>query len=374
MLTYNDLVSIEGALRDRTVLTVYVNGEERDPSRNQQWRLELRHALGDLDRWLSGSSHDEREAFTSCRARVEGRLTAFHGTVRSPGWVGFFTTAGEFFASPLPVATPTMAVWSTGPSLAPCVRVLKEARPVIVALVDNRTARLYRYADRTAVPVQTIHARFSVEAERHMGRPPGAGFHVGTRGPTRRDRTQRELRNATTRMLVEVAVRVSELAGRDGWILVGGNATVARATIKGLRSELAHRAAYVERLTTSASPAVIGTVARSWASRLRNENDERSIEAIVAGSESDGPGTTGEPEVTRALDEGSVRALYFTPRFMARHAAEAESIVRKALSTRALVEFVNGVAAQRLDRAGGIAAALRYPSAMPTRAFAVESV
>jgi stalled ribosome rescue protein Dom34 len=259
-----------------------------------------------------------------------------------------------------------MAVWSTGPSLAPCVRVLKEARPVIVALVDHRKARLFRYADRAAVLVDTIHARISVDAERHMGRPPGSGFHVGTRGPTRRDRTQRELRNATTHMLADVAARLAELAGRDAWILVGGNATVARATIKGLRSDLAHRAAYVERLTSSASPAEIGAVARQRVSRMRSASDARSIDAIVAGSESDGRGITGVVGVTLALEEGSVQAVYCTPAFMANQAADAEAVVRKALSTHALVEVVSGVAAQRLDEAGGVAAALRYPSAVGT--------
>jgi len=109
MLTYHDLVFIEGALRGQSVLTVYVNGEERDPAKRQQWRIELRHALDDLDRWLEGSSHEEREAFASCRALVEERLSAFQGAVRAPGWVGFFTRAGEHFADALPVATPTMA-------------------------------------------------------------------------------------------------------------------------------------------------------------------------------------------------------------------------------------------------------------------------
>ena len=68
MLTYHDLVLIERALREQTVLTVYINGEERDPSKRSQWRIELRHALDDIDRWLSGSSHTERESFAARRA------------------------------------------------------------------------------------------------------------------------------------------------------------------------------------------------------------------------------------------------------------------------------------------------------------------
>jgi hypothetical protein len=128
MLTNNDLVLAESALRGQTVLTVYVNGEERDPSKRQQWRVELRHALDDIDRWLLGSSHAERESFAACRSLAEERLKDFTGTVRAPGWVGFFTATGEHSSGSLPAATPTMAAWSTGPSLAPYVRVLKESR------------------------------------------------------------------------------------------------------------------------------------------------------------------------------------------------------------------------------------------------------
>lgn len=361
MLTYHDLVFIEGALRGQSVLTVYVNGEERDPSKFQQWRLELRNALDDIDRSLEGSANAEREAFASCRALVEERLSAFQGAIRAPGWVGFFTRAGEHFADSLPVATPTMATWSTGPGVAPCVRVLKEARPVIVVVIDSRTAKVHHYADRTAALVETIQARASVDAERHMGRPPGVGFHMGTRGPTGRDRAQRELRDATTHMLADVADKVTDLAGRDGWILVGGIPSVALAALKRFPAELAHRVARAESLTPSATLAEIGEAARDWASRLRNAEDERRIDATLASSESDGRGVCGVMDAMRALEDGSVHALYFTLSFLEHHAADAEAAVRMALSTHALVEQVSGTAAERLDRAGGIAAALRYP-------------
>lgn len=368
MLTYHDMVSIEGALRERTVLSVYVNGEERDPSKRQQWRIELRHALDDIDRWLLESSHAEREVFASCRALIEEHLGGAEGAIRAPGWVGFFTTDGKHFASPVPVATPTMAVWSTGPALAPCVRVLKEARPVIVAIVDSRVATLYRYADRTAELIETIQARPFVDAGRHMGRPPGAGFHQGTRGPTERDQKQRELHSATSHMLADVADKLAELAGHEGWILVGGIPTVGVATLKRLRPELAHRSAHAETLTSSATLAEIGQAARIWASRLRNAEDERRVDAVLASSESDGRGVCGVLDARRALEDGSVHALYFTPSFLANHTADAEAAVRLALSTRALVEQVSGVAAERLDHIGGIAASLRYPSltALPT--------
>ena len=362
MLTYHELTLIERALRDQTVLTVYVNGEERDPSKRLQWRTVLRHALDDIERWLSGSSHTERESFAARRAMVEERLGAFQDTIRAPGWVGFFTAEGVHLATTLPVATPTMAAWSTGPTLAPCVRVLKETRPVVVALADSRMASIYRYADRRVEPVETLEARAAIDAERHMGRPPGAGFHQGTRGPTERDERQRELHSATTHMLGDLTEKLVELAGPDGWILVGGIPGVALAALKRLRKEMEHRTAHVPSLTTSATPTEIGEAARVEASRLRNVEDERQVDAVLASSESDGRGVRGAVDAMRALENGSVHTLYFTPSFLANQAADTEAAVRIALSTRALVEQVSGSAAERLDQAGGIAASLRYAS------------
>lgn len=365
MLTNNDLVLAESALRGQTVLTVYVNGEERDPSKRQQWRLELRHALDDIDRRLVGSSHAERESFAACRALAEERLREFTGTVRAPGWVGFFTAAGEHSSGSLPAATPTMAAWSTGPSLAPYVRVLKEARPVIVAVVDSTSAKIYSYANRRAVWLETISAHASVDAERHMGRPPRAGFHAGTRGPTEHDRVQVELRDATSHMLGDVADQLTDLAGRDGWILVGGIPSVASDALKRLGPELLQRAARAESLSHTSTLAEIAEAAREGASSLRDADDERRVDKVLASSEGDGRGVVGVVGVLEALNGGSVRELYFTPAFMANDLADTEAAVRKALSTRALVEQVSGAAAERLDQVGGIAGRLRYPMTTP---------
>ena len=374
MLTYNDLVLAERALRGQTVLTVYVNGEERDPSKRHLWRLDLRHALDDIERWLVGSSHAEREAFVACRKLADDRLNEFTGVVRAQGWVGFFTASGEHAAGPLPVATPTMAAWSTGPSLAPCVRVLKEGRPVIVAVLDSGSAKIYRYVNRSAELVDTIEAQATVDAERHMGRPPVAGFHVGTRGPTGHDRAQRELRDATSHMLANVADRLTTLAGRDGWILTGGIPSVALAALRRVKHGSAHRAAHIESLNVAASVADIEEAARDWAARLRNREDERRIDTILASSKSDGRGVNGVVGVLQALETGSVRELYFSPSFLSNHMADAESAVRAALATNAIVEQVSGIAAERLDRVGGIAARLRYSMAMPAATFAHDTV
>jgi stalled ribosome rescue protein Dom34 len=61
-----------------------------------------------------------------------------------------------------------------------------------------------------------------------------------------------------------------------------------------------------------------------------------------------------------ALDQASVRDLYVTRHYLDEHAAEAEDAVRSALDQDASVEEVSGSTAEQLDRAGGVAAGLRF--------------
>jgi hypothetical protein len=66
MLTYQSLVDLERALRDKTVLSVYVNGENSDPATRDRWRADLRHSFDDIESWLRESSHHWRD-LAACR-------------------------------------------------------------------------------------------------------------------------------------------------------------------------------------------------------------------------------------------------------------------------------------------------------------------
>jgi hypothetical protein len=366
MMTYKGLVELEHALRDQTVLSVYVNGELKDPAKRRRWRVDLRHAFDDIESWLKDSPHAEREAFAACRAMVEQRLEGFRGPIRSPGWAGFFTTDGEQYGAAVPVPTPTMAVWSTGSCLTPYVRAMKEARPVIVAIVDSRKAQVFRYLGHEAERVATVHAHAKVEPPSHMGRPARAGFHMGTRGPTGADQAQRELLEGTAHMLKEVAEKIATHAAPDGWIVLGGIPEVASAGLSRLPAALASRAMHAPSLDVHATKAQVAEVARSSASALRDADDLKRVTNALASAESDGRGASGSVDTLRALRDGRARELYFTLAFLENHAADAESAVRLALDSHAFVEHVSGGAARKLDEVGGIAARLRYPAAVAT--------
>jgi hypothetical protein len=362
MLTYPDLVRLERALRDRTVLSVYVNGDSTDPATRSRWRLDLRHSFDDIESWLRDSSHAEREAFAACRAMALEELERFPGAIGAPGWAGFITIDGVFETSIVSVPTPTMAAWSTGPCLSPFVRAIKEARPVIVAVVDARMARLFRYVDRQAELVETVRAHAVVEPPSHMGGPPRQGFHAGTRGSTGTDEAQRDLLAGTEQMQTEVARRIAVLANADGWIVIGGIPNAARATLERLAPDLTARAMPAPSLDVHATEAQVAECAREAASTLRNAYDARRVREAIEESERDGGyGVTGVVETRRALEESRARELYVTLNFVLNHAAEAEAAIRLAFDRGALVEHVSGEAAEQLDRVGGVAARLRYP-------------
>lgn len=359
MLTLTELVALERSLRDAPVLSVYIDGTAHDPAIQRAWRLQLDHALDDLRTWLADSSHDERARFAKCVALLEEQLGAFTGGIGAPGWAAFITSDGVRHAELVPVPMPTMAVWSTGPSIAPYVRALKQLRPVIVAVMDARKVALYRYQAGQAERVETLHAQHVVEAPSHMGDAPRPGFHPGTRGSTGQDEAQRSLLEGTRRMLHDFAERALSLAGSEGWILLGGIPRVTAHAAEML-SPVAERVLRLESLDAHASAAEVAEAARVGASSLRTAADARQIGEIFGQADAGRLGVTGALPTQRALEQACVRALCVSERFVLDHAAEAEAAVRQALEQDAAVEEVTGAAAERLDARGGIAALLRF--------------
>jgi hypothetical protein len=361
MLTYPDLLRLERALRGRKVLSIYVNGENTDPATRSRWRIDLRHSLDDIESWLKDSPHAEREEFAACRDMALEALEAFPEGIGAPGWVGFVTNRGAHHAGTATVAVPTMAAWSDGPCLAPYLRAIKESRPVIVGVADQRKVRLFRYLDRRITLVETVRAILTVEPPMQMGAAPRQGFHPGTRGGTWTDASQREREEATRRLVRTVVERVAILANAEGWIVLGGNAEVAEAVLKALGPGFATRAMHAPSLDAHATVTEVAEGARLAASTLRNAYDRSCITRVIAESERPGGlGVVGAVETMPALEEGRVRELYFTLHYVLNHAADAEAAIRLAFEHGALAEHVSGEAAEQLDRLGGVGAQLRY--------------
>jgi hypothetical protein len=361
MMTRAELVTLERSLRDKMVLSAYVDGELRDPAKRRRWRLELRHALDAIAKKLSQASHAEREAFARCRRQLEERLAAYTGAIRAPGWAGFVTEGGVAYGEAVPVPVPTLATWGRHALVVPYVRALKEATPVLVAVMDHRKARVFRYVGHAVEKLETFRAHVPVEPPQHMGRPPRPGFHTGTRGSTGTDEAQRELREGTNRMLAELASYLEQQAGNDAWVVVGGIPVVAEALLERLPRGLRERATHVPSMDVHDRQARIAEYAREAASQMRSALDMKKVQEALESVNGNRRGVQGARATLRALHEGRVHELYFTLKYLESHPAEADEAVRLAFDSGAHVEHVSGPAAELLDAAGGIAGRLRYP-------------
>ena len=358
MMTHRQLVALERSLRDERVLSVYLDGTATDPAVQRAWRVQLDHSLKDLRTWLAGSTHLEREEFEQCAGLLEDQLSRLGPGVGSPGWAAFITRDGVREVEALPVPVPTLAVWSTGMCISPYIRALKETRSVVVAVVDAREAKLLRYRFGEIDRVEEIRAHHPSSEPAHMGGAPRQGFHTGTRGSTGRDDAQRGLLQGTKRMVADAAERASELAGAEGWIVVGGIPRVATQLERDVEPLATKRVLVLDSLDVHSSNEQLAAAARSGASTLRDTVDASRI-AALAGDDA-ALGALGPAATRHALELSAVRDLYVTHRFVDDHLSEAEDAVRAALDQGASVEEVSGRAAELLDAHGGLAARLRH--------------
>ena len=359
MLNHEELSRLEQALRDRMVLTIYINGDVTDVAARGQWRTELRNALDTIEESLAEASHAEREDFSATRELVLQEIDDYAPGEGSPGWMGLFTPGDVHHAGVAPVPVPTQATWSQGANLAPAIRMLKEARPVLVAVADSTQVRIYRYVDRAIRLEQTLDQDAKVDQPDHTQKPLPQGFNSGQRGLPGADAAQRELRNATDLMLAEAAARISQLAGGDAWVLIGGINVVATALQGRLDKRLAERAAVVS-IDVHDKESRLAELARGHASRLRAAEDLKRVEEVLSANAAGGTGAVGLKEIDQALFNGQVHELFLTSTFVNEHADEAVNAIRQAFDKSATVEHVSGDAAERLDAEGGIAARLRF--------------
>lgn len=359
MLSHAELVKLEQQLRDQMVLSVYVNGDISDVAARGQWRTELRNALDAIEESLRNTSHAEREAFSSARELALKEVDQYRNGEDAPGWMGLFTADEAHHTSVAPVPIPTVATWSQGPNVAPAIRGLKEARPVLVAVTDSTEVRIYRYVDHAISLEESLHRDAKVDQPYHMSRPAPQGFSSGTRGRPGAEAAQRELRKATDVLLAEAAARIELLAGQDAWVLIGGIDVVAAALHDRLNKKLEHRAAIIP-LDIHDNEARLAEYAREHASRLRRVEDLRLVEEVLSAQAAGGTGAVGLKEIDQALLNGQVHELYVTSAFVNDHTTEAMSAIRRAFDESATVEHVSGEAAEKLDAAGGVAARLRF--------------
>ena len=367
MLTHAELVALHRSLCGERVLSVYIDGTAQDPALQRSWRLQLEHSLNAVRLALEAAPHEEREQFERCVRLLDARLDGIQGSIGAPGWAAFVTVDGVQVAHRIPAPALTRAAWTKGPSLAPYVRALRVSRPVVVALVDARRAVLSQYSLGVLHRIETIHAHHVVEPPAHMGAAPRPGFHAGTRGATGHDAAQRSLLEGRNRMLAQAAKRVNELAGPDGWIVLGGIHGIVKRLAQRLASAKG-RVLETESLDVHAVESDIARAARNGTEVLRDAADLQRVRELEEQTGAHALAVLGPSAARHALEGASCRELLLTHRYIVDRPTEADDAVRLALEQDATVTEVSGEAADVLDQCGGMAAGLRF------RPTPVESV
>jgi hypothetical protein len=359
MLTMLQAQALVRELSATKVLSVYLDTRVTDPAMRDAWRPALTTALRTVGAGLAGDDHAE---FARAVAQLETAILPQSGAWGAQGWMALVTASGVRFADALPMRPPTMAVWRDGPVIAPYMRVLKQNHPVIVALVDSRSAMLYRYAWGTLTGFPDM--KLSVDTL-HAGDPSLREFRgksvPAPRSATGTERADRRRLAAFRRLATALEARVAEMAGDGSWILIGGTPAWARLAGEMLPPKLARRTMVSATLGHDAAEADIASEAKHAASALRAARGRELLETMLERAGAEGRAVRGVPATQRALRARAVDLLVLSPNFLHTEAFEAEETVRAALLQGARVEVLSGDAAEELDRrADGVAGQLRF--------------
>ncbi len=363
MLTYAQLAELERAARDTLVLNAYVDATELDGVARRSWRPTLANAVVARRKSLADAPHAERTAFDRAAERLEAQAKELSDDMDGfAGWVAFVTADDTLYAGPTTLAPGAGLEWRKGIATAPYVRLLRDDPAVTVALVDIRSADLYRWEAGTLHRAERIQAHAHVGRAGHMGDAPHQGFHTGTRGMTLTDAAQRAVEAGVDRMVRDVAAQISTIGHPAGWIVLVGNRTVALDTMKHLSKAEQKRALYVAGVATDAPPdSEIARAAVEGRAQLEAARDIARVVDLVERAAARDRGVLGYDRTMEALATGAARDVLMTADFFDREPERSEALMLAVLANGAHVIVVEGEGAARLEaECDGIGATLRF--------------
>jgi len=369
MLSHRDLMQLAATFKDRQVLTVYLHATVENPADRHQWQAELDHALRVLRDREQGASHAERSALDAAIETLREWLIAERATLRAPGVVAIVAPGEVLFSTPIDTAVPNVATWQKGMHVAPLLREVSLGAAAAVLMLDARNVHLYRFAPARHIErLESFAATAEPEVERHMGSAMGA-FHTGTRGGTASDDVERQQLVARNQLFREAIDRAAEVAGREGWLVLGGTGRSVAAARALIPPALETRTISLEGLDVHATVAEVAHAVADATSARMGERDRELVRGIIDAFGARGRGVAGLKATRTMLEREGVADLILSERFVELFPQIADELLYTAFRQGAVVREVLGDAAAEIDeRAEGVVARLRY--AMP---IAVEA-
>lgn len=363
MLSRERLGALYKELRDATVLSVYIDGGQSDPASRRAWHTAFEGGMAEQRRRVEADAPDQLEAFDAARARIEAALAEHREFMPAHGWVAFATADELHYADGVPVPMPDLVRWERGIRVAPYVRAFKQDRVVVAALADRRKARLFSYRNGEVSEHEDLIADLdhgdlseSAVSKRESG-PTGS---TGNRGETGTDAGQRALEVSANRMHARLIELVSDMAGRDGFLVVGGTPESVSAIA---RQAEPFQGRMVERpsMHLGMTAAEVKDAVEDAASELSRNAQGDLLSQVIDAAKSGGKGSLGIQATKEALRDGRVDALLVSRGLREREGDLVDHFVGSAFEQGALVEELSEAGASRLDEEGeGVGARLRY--------------
>ncbi len=361
MLTHDELVDLYRTHRKDRVLTVYLNGRATDFAERSAWRRRFEQGVGETRKRLQGAGGEEEATFNKALEHVKGAISGFDQFLPGNGFVAFATPEGLVHASAIRVPMPDLVRWEDGIRVAPYVRALKQERPVVMALVDSRRARIFEYKSGELTEPVSLNAETFLGdlSDINVSKRPTA--HSGVRGKTGTDAAQKALGTGSDRMMKQLAEQVRDRMGKSGHLVLGGTSE-AVAHIRGaLPGNMNGRMIEQTSLRVEMTDSEARDALEKAASELNQRNQEKLLEEVENQAKSGGRGALGAEGVEKALREARVDTLLLSRGFIHANPDYADHLVGAAFEQHAEVEELSLNGASRLDTEGeGIAARLRY--------------
>jgi hypothetical protein len=360
MLTQDELVDLYRNLRQKPVLSVYLDGKATDFAERKAWRRRLDQQVADARKRVNGEG-GEAEAFDRALARIQDSLADFDNFLPDRGWVGFATDDGLVHAGAVRVPMPDLVRWENGIRVAPYVRALKQERLVLAILVDSRRARIFEYRGGSLEEPENLNAETFLGdlSDVNVSKRPTA--HSGVRGKTGTDAAQNYLGVGSERMIKKLTDRVLERAGTQAHVVLGGSQEAVNQLRDHLPQQVRERAIERTNLRVELSEAEVRDALEQAASELNQSIQEKLLAEVVDLARSGGRGALGVEAVEKALKEARVDTLFLSRGFIRANPDFADHLVGAAFEQHAEVEELSTDAASRLDTEGeGVAARLRY--------------
>ena len=361
MLSHEELSKLSRDLQDRSVLSVYVDGDQNDPAQRRSWRTRLDNALSRVAQEVAGNGGDSGQ-FESARKRMEAALDQNSGFLHGKGWVAFVSADEVHEAGTVPFRVPMQVRWEDGPFLAPYFRGLRHHRPVTVAVADRRRARILKHQEGSLEELPALQAFTDLGDVTDSNVAKRAANRTGIRGATGKDLAQRFLQVEAERLHHEVVKQIQEHAGGGGLVILGGPSETASQLYGMLDKRLQERARVVSGLSMDASPSELRPLVTQAVRELSQDMQQALLDSVLEVSHQGGSARLGIRDVRKAVREGRADTLLLSERVLESEESDvADQLVDSALALGAKVEVLVGDAGARLDEAGeGMAARLRF--------------